>query len=59
VEARLTEALPDVPGWQFEPKWDGFRCLAFCVGKDRLPPLRTWSTTSRPKMMHAAGNVPD
>ncbi|KRC80938.1 ATP-dependent DNA ligase [Sphingomonas sp. Root241] len=29
MEARLVEALPDEPGWQFEPKWDGFRCLAF------------------------------
>ena len=25
--------LPDEPGeWQFEPKWDGFRCLAFKEG---------------------------
>ena len=23
------------PGWQFEPKWDGFRCLAFRAG-DRV-----------------------
>jgi len=29
MEARLVDALPDEPGWQFEPKWDGFRCLAF------------------------------
>lgn len=29
MEARLVEDLPDGPGWQFEPKWDGFRCLAF------------------------------
>ena len=28
MEARLAEALPDGEGWQFEPKWDGFRCLA-------------------------------
>jgi ATP-dependent DNA ligase len=28
MEALLVEALPDGPGWQFEPKWDGFRCLA-------------------------------
>ena len=26
------DALPDGPGWQFEPKWDGFRCLAFRDG---------------------------
>ena len=30
MEARLAETLPDEGGpWQFEPKWDGFRCLAF------------------------------
>ena len=29
MEARLVDALPEDGGWQFEPKWDGFRCLAF------------------------------
>ncbi|MCC2689386.1 MAG: dependent ligase [Rhizobiaceae bacterium] len=28
MEARQVDRLPDTPGWQFEPKWDGFRCLA-------------------------------
>ena len=28
MEALLVEALPAGPGWSFEPKWDGFRCLA-------------------------------
>jgi ATP-dependent DNA ligase len=32
MEAHLIAALPDEPGWQFEPKWDGFRCLAFRSG---------------------------
>jgi ATP-dependent DNA ligase len=32
MEARSVESLPDGPGWQFEPKWDGFRCLAFKDG---------------------------
>jgi ATP-dependent DNA ligase len=30
--ALLVEALPADDGWQFEPKWDGFRCLAFRAG---------------------------
>src|ERR671920_1654202 len=34
MEARLVDALPDEPGWQFEPKWDGFRCLAFKAGAE-------------------------
>jgi ATP-dependent DNA ligase len=29
MEARLTDALPASGRWQYEPKWDGFRCLAF------------------------------
>ena len=28
MEALLAEELPDGPGWQYEPKWDGFRCIA-------------------------------
>ncbi len=34
MEAKAVAALPDEPGWQFEPKWDGFRCLAFKRGKE-------------------------
>src|SRR6185437_10749184 len=30
MEARSTEQLPAEAGqWQYERKWDGFRCLAF------------------------------
>lgn len=29
MEARLGDEIPRGTGWQFEPKWDGFRCLAF------------------------------
>jgi ATP-dependent DNA ligase len=32
MEAKLVDELPEGPGWQFEPKWDGFRCLAFRAG---------------------------
>jgi ATP-dependent DNA ligase len=27
MEARSVEAIPDGSEWQYEPKWDGFRCL--------------------------------
>jgi ATP-dependent DNA ligase len=33
MEAKSVEALPEGGGWQFEPKWDGFRCLAFRDGE--------------------------
>jgi ATP-dependent DNA ligase len=32
MEAKLVDSLPEGEGWQFEPKWDGFRCLAFRDG---------------------------
>lgn len=32
MEALLVSAFPEGDGWQFEPKWDGFRCLAFKEG---------------------------
>lgn len=35
MEARLVSGLPTGPGWQFEPKWDGFRCVVFRSG-DRV-----------------------
>jgi ATP-dependent DNA ligase len=28
MEALLAGELPEGSGWQYEPKWDGFRCLA-------------------------------
>jgi len=35
MEAKSANALPEGPDWWFEPKWDGFRCLAFKAG-DRV-----------------------
>lgn len=32
MEAKLVDAVPRDDGWRFEPKWDGFRCLAFRAG---------------------------
>jgi ATP-dependent DNA ligase len=34
MEARAVAQLPTGPGWQYEPKWDGFRCLAFRAGDE-------------------------
>ncbi len=34
MEAKLVDELPSGKGWQFEPKWDGFRCLVFRAGDD-------------------------
>ncbi|MBV8170112.1 MAG: ATP-dependent DNA ligase [Alphaproteobacteria bacterium] len=32
MEAQAVATVPRGPGWQYEPKWDGFRCLALRDG---------------------------
>jgi ATP-dependent DNA ligase len=32
MEARSVDKVPTGDEWQYEPKWDGFRCLAFREG---------------------------
>ena len=44
MEALLAEDLPDGPGWQFEPKWDGFRCIAVRDGSS----VELWSKSGKP-----------
>ena len=44
MEALLVEQLPDDPGWQYEPKWDGFRCLASRNGDQ----VELWSKSGKP-----------
>ena len=38
MEAKLVETIPEEAGWRFEPKWDGFRCLAFRAGDQVAAP---------------------
>jgi ATP-dependent DNA ligase len=33
MEAKSVAQLPTGAGWQYEPKWDGFRCIAFRDGE--------------------------
>ena len=33
MEAKSVEQLPTGAQWQYEPKWDGFRCVAFRDGE--------------------------
>ena len=44
MEALLAEELPDEPGWQYEPKWDGFRCNAARDGGE----VELWSKSGKP-----------
>jgi ATP-dependent DNA ligase len=32
MDALLVNSIPEGPDWQYEPKWDGFRCLVFRDG---------------------------
>ena len=42
MEALSVQTLPAGDEWQYEPKWDGFRCLAFREGpKIELQPKST------------------
>ncbi len=34
MEAQLVSEIPRGDGWQYEPKWDGFRCVAFRDGSE-------------------------
>ena len=36
TEARVRETLPEPPGWAYEPKWDGFRVVAWGGSQPRL-----------------------
>jgi ATP-dependent DNA ligase len=33
METRHAQRIPEGAGWTYEPKWDGFRCVAFRDGK--------------------------
>jgi ATP-dependent DNA ligase len=44
MEALLAEALPEGEGWQYEPKWDGFRCVAARSGGQ----IDLWSKSGKP-----------
>ncbi len=44
MEALLAERLPDGPDWQYEPKWDGFRCIAIRSGNG----VELWSKSGKP-----------
>src|SRR4051812_41024352 len=34
MEAKAVDTIPAGDGWQYEPKWDGFRCVAFRDGDE-------------------------
>ena len=47
MEALLAAELPDSSDWQFEPKWDGFRCLALRDGDEVTPTSKSGKPLAR------------
>ena len=60
MEAKLVDDLPSDPGWQFEPKWDGFRCLAFRAGDEVELRAKSGKPLTRffPEMVQALRDLP-
>lgn len=59
MEAKLADSLPEGPGWRFEPKWDGFRCLVFRDGSDVWLQSKAGKPLGRyfPEVMEAVGSL--
>jgi ATP-dependent DNA ligase len=48
MEAELVRELPEADGWQYEPKWDGFRGILENAGGE----LALWSRNERPLLRY-------
>jgi len=48
MEAELVRELPPADGWQYEPKWDGFRGLL----ENTSGELKLWSRNARPLLRY-------
>jgi ATP-dependent DNA ligase len=61
MEARSVEEIPSGHDWQYEPKWDGFRCIAFRDGKKIYLQSKAGQPLARyfPDIVAALGKLPD
>jgi ATP-dependent DNA ligase len=59
MEAKAVAELPAGERWRFEPKWDGFRCLAFRSGGDVALKAKSGKPLGRyfPEMLAALGEL--
>ena len=59
MEMRAVTDVPDGPLWQYEPKWDGFRCLAFREGGDVALQSKAGQPLGRyfPEIVEALGRL--
>jgi ATP-dependent DNA ligase len=58
--AKSADLVPSPPGWQYEPKWDGFRCLVFRRDDEVLLQSRAGQPLGRyfPEMVAAFRALP-
>ena len=59
MEAKSVADLPEQGEWQYEPKWDGFRAIAFRDGDDVYVSSRKELPFNRyfPEIVAAAGTL--
>ena len=59
MEADTAKTIPKGDDWQYEPKWDGFRCLAFRDGDDVTLMSKSGQPLGRyfPEMLAALGKL--
>jgi ATP-dependent DNA ligase len=60
AEAKAVAGIPADPGWLYEPKWDGFRCLAFRHGDEVVLQSKAGQPLGRyfPEMVEALRELP-
>ncbi len=60
MEARHVDEIPKGDGWQYEPKWDGFRCLVFRDGKEVVLQSKAGQPLGRyfPEVVEAVSKLP-
>lgn len=60
MEAKLVDTVPSDTGWRFEPKWDGFRCLAYRAGGEVLLKAKSGKPLNRffPDVVEALKALP-
>ena len=59
MEARSVDAIPQGKEWQYEPKWDGFRCLLAREGEQVTMTSKAGEDLTRyfPEVVAAAGEL--
>jgi len=60
MEAQSVAEIPTGAEWQYEPKWDGFRCIVFRDGKKIELQSKSGQSLTRyfPELVEAAGSLP-